>query len=47
MADDEGNNLLNPGDTLTTTFIPGVCSAVLRAVDKFQGCCAMSIARGE
>jgi len=45
MADDEGNNLLNPGDTphANVQFLV-FCSAVLRAVDKFQGLLRMSIA---
>ena len=45
MADDEGNNLLNPGDTPHENIQFLVfCSAVLRAVDKFQGLLRMSIA---
>ncbi len=45
MSDDEGNNLLNPGETPhdNVQFLV-FCSAVLRAVDKFQGLLRMSIA---
>ena len=45
IADDLGNNLLNPGDTphANIQFLV-FCSAVLRAVDKFQGLLRMSIA---
>ncbi|MDP1572535.1 MAG: glutamine synthetase III [Vicinamibacterales bacterium] len=46
MADDLGNNLLNPGDTphdnMQFLFF---CAAVLRGVDRFQGLLRMSIAR--
>ncbi len=46
MADDLGNNLLNPGDTphdnMQFLFF---CASVLRAVDKFQGLLRMAIAR--
>ena len=45
MADDLGNNLLNPGDTphdnMQFLFF---CTAVIRAVDKFQGLLRMAIA---
>jgi glutamine synthetase len=45
IADDLGNNLLNPGDTPHDNIQFLVfCSAVLRAVDKFQGLLRMSIA---
>jgi len=45
MADDDGNNLLNPGDTPHDNIQFLVfCSAVVRAVDKFQGLLRMSIA---
>jgi glutamine synthetase len=45
MSDDEGNNLLNPGETPHDNIQFLVfCSAVLRAVDKFQGLLRMSIA---
>src|SRR5215216_6417171 len=45
MGDDQGNNLLNPGDTphANIQFLI-FCAAVLRAVDKFQGLLRMSIA---
>ena len=45
IADDLGNNLLNPGDTPhdNVQFLV-FCAAVLRAVDKFQGLLRMSIA---
>ncbi len=45
MSDDLGNNLLNPGDTAheNVQFLV-FCSAVLRAIDKFQGVLRMSIA---
>jgi glutamine synthetase len=45
MADDQGNNLLNPGDTphANMQFL-FFCAAVIRAVDKFQGLLRMSIA---
>jgi glutamine synthetase len=45
MADDHGNNLLNPGDTPheNVQFLV-FCTAVLRAVDTFQGLLRMSIA---
>lgn len=45
IADDNGNNLLNPGDTphdnMQFLFF---CIAVIRAVDKWQGLLRMSIA---
>jgi glutamine synthetase len=45
MSDDLGNNLLNPGatphDNMQFLFF---CTAVIRAVDKFQGLLRMSIA---
>ncbi|MGD9904367.1 MAG: glutamine synthetase III [Vicinamibacterales bacterium] len=45
MGDDLGNNLLNPGatphDNMQFLFF---CTAVIRAVDKFQGLLRMSIA---
>jgi len=45
IADDLGNNLLNPGDTphdnMQFLFF---CTAVIRAVDKFQGLLRMAIA---
>jgi len=45
MGDDLGNNLLNPGDTphdnMQFLFF---CTAVIRAVDKFQGLLRMAIA---
>jgi glutamine synthetase len=45
IADDLGNNLLNPGDTPHENIQFLVfCAAVLRAVDKFQGLLRMSIA---
>ncbi|HEX4824806.1 MAG TPA: glutamine synthetase III [Candidatus Polarisedimenticolaceae bacterium] len=45
IADDLGNNLLNPGDTPHDNIQFLVfCAAVLRAVDKFQGLLRMSIA---
>ena len=45
MADDEGNNLLNPGETPHDNIQFLVfCAAVVRAVDKFQGLLRMSIA---
>src|SRR6187402_676314 len=45
MSDDHGNNLLNPGDTPhdNVQFLV-FCSAVLRAVNKYQGLLRMSIA---
>jgi glutamine synthetase len=45
MSDDQGNNLLNPGDTPhdNVQFLI-FCAAVLRAVDKWQGLLRMSIA---
>jgi glutamine synthetase len=45
MADDHGNNLLNPGDTPHENIQFLVfCTAVLRAVDLSQGLLRMSIA---
>jgi glutamine synthetase len=45
MSDDLGNNLLNPGDTPHDNIQFLVfCSAMLRAVDKFQGLLRMSVA---
>ena len=45
MADDLGNNLLNPGDTPHDNIQFLVfCAAVLRAVNKFQGLLRLSIA---
>jgi glutamine synthetase len=45
VADDLGNNLLNPGDTPHENIQFLVfCTAVLRAVDTFQGLLRMSIA---
>jgi glutamine synthetase len=45
IADDLGNNLLNPGETPHDNIQFLVfCSAVIRAVDKFQGLLRMSIA---
>ncbi|MGE3275297.1 MAG: glutamine synthetase III [Vicinamibacterales bacterium] len=45
MGDDQGNNLLNPGDTphdnMQFLFF---CAAVIRAVDMWQGVLRMSIA---
>jgi glutamine synthetase len=45
MGDDLGNNLLNPGDTphenMQFLFF---CTAVIRAVDRFQGLLRMSVA---
>ncbi|MGE0461221.1 MAG: glutamine synthetase III [Vicinamibacterales bacterium] len=45
MSDDLGNNLLNPGDTphdnMQFLFF---CTAVIRAVDTFQGLLRMSVA---
>jgi glutamine synthetase len=45
IGDDLGNNLLNPGDTphqnIQFLFF---CTAVIRAVDKFQGLLRMSVA---
>jgi glutamine synthetase len=45
MGDDLGNNLLNPGDTphdnMQFLFF---CTAVIRAVDRFQGLLRMAIA---
>jgi glutamine synthetase len=45
IGDDLGNNLLNPGDTphdnMQFLFF---CTAVIRAVDKFQGLLRMSVA---
>jgi glutamine synthetase len=45
MSDDLGNNLLNPGDTPhdNVQFLV-FCTAVLRAVNKWQGLLRMSIA---
>jgi glutamine synthetase len=45
MSDDLGNNLLNPGDTPheNVQFLV-FCSAMLRAVNKWQGLLRMSIA---
>ncbi len=45
MSDDQGNNLLNPGDTPhdNVQFL-FFCAAVIRAVDKFQGLLRMAIA---
>ena len=45
ISDDLGNNLLNPGDTPHENIQFLVfCSAMLRAVDKWQGLLRMSIA---
>jgi glutamine synthetase len=45
MSDDVGNNLLNPGDTPHENLQFLVfCSAVLRAVNRYQGLLRMSIA---
>ena len=45
MSDDLGNNLLNPGDTPHDNIQFLVfCTAMLRAVDKWQGLLRMSIA---
>ncbi|HVC19718.1 MAG TPA: glutamine synthetase III [Vicinamibacterales bacterium] len=45
MSDDQGNNLLNPGDTPHDNMQFLVfCAAVLRAVDTWQGLLRMSIA---
>ncbi len=45
MSDDQGNNLLNPGDTPHDNLQFLVfCTAVLRAVNRFQGLLRMSIA---
>jgi glutamine synthetase len=45
MSDDTGNNLLNPGDTPHDNLQFLVfCTAVLRAVDRWQGLLRMSIA---
>ena len=45
MSDDQGNNLLNPGDTPHDNIQFLVfCAAVLRAVNKYQGLLRMSIA---
>ena len=45
MSDDQGNNLLNPGDTPHDNLQFLVfCAAVLKAVDKWQGLLRMSIA---
>ncbi|HVB38670.1 MAG TPA: glutamine synthetase III [Vicinamibacterales bacterium] len=45
MGDDQGNNLLNPGDTPHENMQFLVfCAAVLRAVDTWQGLLRMSIA---
>ena len=45
MGDDQGNNLLNPGDTPHDNIQFLVfCAAVLRAVNKYQGLLRMSIA---
>jgi glutamine synthetase len=45
MSDDEGNNLLNPGDTPddNVQFLV-FCAAMLRAVNRWQGLLRMSIA---
>jgi glutamine synthetase len=45
MADDRGNNLLNPGDTPheNVQFLV-FCAAVVRAIDRFQGVLRASIA---
>jgi glutamine synthetase len=45
MSDDQGNNLLNPGDTphANIQFLV-FCAAVIRAVNKRQGLLRMSIA---
>jgi glutamine synthetase len=45
MADDHGNNLLNPGDTPhdNVQFLV-FCAAVVRAIDRFQGTLRASIA---
>jgi glutamine synthetase len=45
MSDDQGNNLLNPGDTPHDNLQFLVfCAAVLKAVDRWQGLLRMSIA---
>jgi glutamine synthetase len=45
MSDDQGNNLLNPGDTPHDNIQFLVfCTAMIRAVDKWQGLLRMSIA---
>ncbi|HUF47299.1 MAG TPA: glutamine synthetase III [Vicinamibacterales bacterium] len=45
MVDDQGNNLLNPGDTPDENIQFLVfCAAMLRAVDTWQGLLRMSIA---
>ena len=45
IGDDEGNNLLNPGETPQTNMqFLFFCVAVIRAVDTFQGLLRMSIA---
>src|SRR5690606_2274670 len=45
MSDDQGNNLLNPGDTPHDNIQFLVfCTAVLRAVNRFQGLLRASIA---
>jgi glutamine synthetase len=45
MSDDDGNNLLNPGDTPHDNIQFLVfCSAVLRAVNRWQGLLRMSVA---
>jgi glutamine synthetase len=45
MSDDQGNNLLNPGDTPHDNIQFLVfCAAVLRAVNRYQGLLRMSIA---
>src|SRR6185436_3222058 len=45
MSDDQGNNLLNPGDTPHDNIQFLVfCAAMLRAVDTWQGLLRMSIA---
>jgi glutamine synthetase len=45
MSDDQGNNLLNPGETPHDNIQFLVfCAAVLRAVNKYQGLLRMSIA---
>src|SRR5690606_6878910 len=45
MSDDQGNNLLNPGETPhdNVQFLV-FCAAVVRAVNRFQGLLRMSIA---
>src|ERR671912_776583 len=45
MGDNEGNNLLNPGDTPHDNIQFLVfCAAVMRAVNKYQGLLRMSVA---